>query len=73
MMTKDQFTETFQHRIDGWVLDAAMSHDRKGGELSFWLKMIRFQIREELGKMYDSLQPPKPLAPNAPIQIQGKK
>ena len=62
MTDKERFIDAHGHYFEGCILDAAMSHDRKGGELSIWLKHMRWRIREQLGKIYDEFKPAAPAA-----------
>ena len=53
-MTRDQFIAAHFHKLNGMVCDAAI-RERRGGDLSLFLKMMTDVLEMELGKMYDEL------------------
>ncbi len=61
MRSRREFIEEHRHALDGMILDAVLSSERRGSELSVWLKMMRARIEAKLGEMYDELQPPAPV------------
>lgn len=56
--TRQEFIDLHYHQFCGLVLDA-VTHQRSGGELSLWLKMIQNKIVDRLGKAYDDLAKPR--------------
>lgn len=54
MSDRETFIETHYHELLGIVLDAAIG-DRKGSELSLWIKAISHQIRLRLAAIYDQM------------------
>jgi hypothetical protein len=68
MKTRTDFLEAVQHECRGFILDGLIA-DRKGSELSQWLKLADANLRRRLNEIYEQyvkqLEPvTKPPAPN---------
>ncbi len=51
-MNKEDFIGRYEHEFEGWMYDA-ICENRRGGELSLFMKAYRSRVRVFLGKVFE--------------------